>query len=112
MARRGRPSKLDPRKVWAILQVLQQYPSGIWLRQLAREAKIPVSTVNFYIDRLFDPFVESIGFRRPDNRFLGPRIIRFKPGKRTVTVKDILNYQQVKASIAGEPIQTALEKRQ
>lgn len=111
MAKRGRPSVFSPKKVWTILQVLQQYPDGVWLRQLATEAKMPVSTVSYYIGRLFEPFVDSLGFRRPDGRYIGVRVIRLKPGKRAVTVKDVINYQKVKASIAGESIQAALVKR-
>ena len=110
MARRGRPSVFNARKVWAILQVLQQYPDGVWLRQLAKEAKMPVSTVSYYLDRVFEPFVDSIGFRRPSGQYIGLRMIRFKPGKKNVSVKDVMNYQRVKASIAGERIQTALVK--
>lgn len=112
MPKRGRPSGFNPRNVWAILQVLQNYPDGVWLRQLSVESKLPVATVSYYIERIFGPFVDNVGFRRPDGKFIGLRVIRLKPGRRNVTVKDIINYQKIKDSIAGEPIQAALAKKE
>jgi hypothetical protein len=107
MPKRGRPPGSNPKKVWAILQVLQNYPDGVWLRQLATEAKLPVATVSYYIDHVFSPFVDNVGFRRPDGKYIGLRVIRLKPGKKAVTIKEIMNYQKVRASI-DEPIQAAL----
>jgi len=101
MPKRGRPSEFNSKKVFAIVQVLRQYPDGVWLRQLAKEASMPVSTVSYYIEKMFDPFVENLGFRRPDGRYVGLRMIRFKADKRTTGVKDIQNYKKIKDSIAG-----------
>lgn len=76
------------------------------------ESKLPVSTVSYYVGRVFEPFVDNLGVHRPDGKFIGVRMICLKPGKKAVTVKEIMGYQNIKKSIAGEPIQAALVKRE
>jgi DNA-binding IclR family transcriptional regulator len=80
-----RPKEPDIRKIKAILDVLSQYPEGLWLRQLARAAKLPSSTVKFYLDRILPDFVENIGYKTDEDHYLGFRLVKLRPhlqGKR------------------------------
>ena len=41
--------KPDQNKIDKILNVLHQHKTGIWIRELARQTKLPVSTLHFYL---------------------------------------------------------------
>jgi hypothetical protein len=95
----GRPIGPDPRKVELILRILKTYKDGIWLRNLAKETGLPLSTVVYYIDRFLDYFIENLGYRDASGRFIGIRIVKLKPDKENVTTSDILHYWAVKRRI-------------
>ncbi|MBU5574860.1 MAG: hypothetical protein QXF15_03030 [Candidatus Aenigmatarchaeota archaeon] len=94
--KRGRPLGPDIKKIQLILDVLYQYPSGVWLRQISKISKLPVSTVHFYLSHYFEPFIENIGFKTESGRYLGFRLIKLK---RMVNAADIFAYINLKRSI-------------
>ncbi len=69
--------KLNRDKMAKILEILRNYPDGIWFRELVRESGLPASTVHFYLEKL-SPLIENIGYRDYQGRFVGIRIIRLK----------------------------------
>ncbi len=97
--RGGRPIGPDPKKVEIILRVLRMYKDGIWLRNLAKETHLPISTLTYYIDHFLEYFVENLGYRDEKGRFMGIRIIKLKKGKENLTTKDVLHYWEVKRRI-------------
>jgi DNA-binding MarR family transcriptional regulator len=43
---------LDERKTKALLSVLKEHPEGLWVRELARQAKLDKSTASRYLAKL------------------------------------------------------------
>lgn len=41
----------DAKKLKSLLRVLESHPEGLWVRELAREAKLDKSTVSRYISK-------------------------------------------------------------
>lgn len=92
----GRPKGPDIGKIQAILSVLYKYPDGVWVRQIAKESLLPLSTVHHYIEIYFEPFIENIGYRTEAGRYLGFRLIRLK---RQINAADVTAYIKLKESI-------------
>ncbi len=97
----GRPSKTDPKKIFLILNVLKRYPEGIWFRRISIEARMPASTVFYYLEKILEPFIENIGYKNDNGRFVGVRVVRLRPGKENTTLNDVLRYLEVKKSITS-----------
>lgn len=95
----GRPSGADPKKIFLILNVLKKYPEGIWFRRISMETRIPTSTVFYYLENVLEPFIENIGYKNDNKRFIGVRIIRLKPEKQNISLNDILRYLEIKRNI-------------
>ena len=96
-----RPIGPDPEKIKAIIDVLRDYPEGVWLRLLAERANLAESTVALYVDKFLEFFVESGGIKRPSGGYLGVRIIRFKPGKENTSLNNVMEYWELKRKIKG-----------
>jgi DNA-binding transcriptional MerR regulator len=94
------PKSINPRKIRKILGILRKYPDGIWFRQLAKEARLPVSTLHFYLEKVLEPFIENIGFRDEEGRFVGIRVIRLRDNG--VTEEKILRYIELNKKIRKE----------
>ena len=71
--------KLDEGKVRRVIRCLIKHRKGIWLRNLARECRLSVSTASFYVDKVLKDVVESIGVKDGKGRYVGLRILRIKP---------------------------------
>ena len=65
----------NTKKIEAILIILASNPDGLWLRRLAREAKLSTTTVSKYITGPLHPLVDivNLGEEKP---FL--RVVRLK----------------------------------
>ncbi|MCD6215842.1 MAG: hypothetical protein J7J92_02065 [Candidatus Aenigmarchaeota archaeon] len=77
MGRRGRPSKIDVKKISKIIGVLYKNPDGLWLRELSKNAGLHPSTVNLYIERSLKPLLIDERIGNDEKPLL--RIIRLKP---------------------------------
>ena len=71
--------RLDERKIKRVIKCLIRHREGIWLRNLARECRLSVSTASFYVDNVLKDVVESIGVKDGRGRYVGLRILRIKP---------------------------------
>lgn len=67
-------------KIKRIVKVLLANPEGIWLRRLSKEAKLPLSTVHYYLEFKIPNLVDNIGARNEKGHFFGIRLIRLKKG--------------------------------
>jgi hypothetical protein len=97
MKKRGRPEFIDINKVNSILEILYQYPDGVWIRQISRATKLPLSTVHYYLRQYFEPFIENIGFKNPEGRYIGFRLVRLK---RSINAADVVAYIKLKKRIS------------
>lgn len=72
----GRKKGFDEKKIGKIISVLAANPDGIWLRRIAKEAKISPSTATLYVEGILATLVEdtSLGTGKPLLR-----VIRLKP---------------------------------
>ena len=63
----GRKPGYDTKKIAAIIGVLASHPDGLWLRRIAREAKLHHLTVSRYADSILKPLIEdtSLGGPKP-----------------------------------------------
>lgn len=66
-------------RVNKIIGLLASNPEGMWLRQLAIETDIPISTLHRYIEYELQDIVESVGVKDERGKYFGLRIIRLKP---------------------------------
>ena len=71
--------RLDEGKIKRVIRCLIKHREGIWLRNLARECRLSVSTASFYVDNVLKDVVESIGVKDGRGRYVGLRILRIKP---------------------------------
>ena len=71
--------RLDEGKIKRVIRCLIRHREGIWLRNLARECRLSVSTASFYVDNVLKDVVESIGVKDGKGRYVGLRILRIKP---------------------------------
>ena len=97
---RGRPPGPDYRKIERILEALMRFPDGLWLRKLSHESRIPLSTVHYYIERVLNPFIESVGATDEDGHFFGVRVIKLKPGvlkklNSGLTIRQLLKMNEI-----------------
>ena len=90
----------NSKTLFKIFSVLQRYPDGIWYRRLAKESKVPLSTVHFYLEKYLDRFIENVGFKNPEGHYVGIRVVKLKKG---TTLKQIMDYHRVKAAIKQQP---------
>lgn len=49
----------DERKLKSLLRALRAHPEGLWVRELAREARLDKSTVSRYVERHLRGKVET-----------------------------------------------------
>lgn len=73
----GRKKGFDERKIASILRILAKNPDGLWLRGVAKEAKLSPSTVASYIEGPLRPFTEITDLGRSEKPLM--RVIRLKP---------------------------------
>lgn len=93
---KGRPEGPSVEKLMKIMSILQAYPDGVYLRMLSREAKLPLSTVHYYLEKYLESFVDSSGYTRPDGKAIGVRIIKLK---KDVTIADVLRHYKVRKEL-------------
>lgn len=76
---KGRPKgSADLRKLLRVFHVLAKNPQGLWIREIARQAKVHPSTVSNYANSLLAPILEDICLEREEKPIL--RVIRLKEG--------------------------------
>ena len=54
-----REKSADEKKLKALLRVLRAHPEGLWVRELAREARLDKSTVSRYLEKHLKNSVEA-----------------------------------------------------
>lgn len=72
----------DEEKVERIVEALMANPDGLWLRKLAEEADVPVSTLHRYVEGFLSPLIDNVGVRDDEGQFFGVRVIRLRSGVR------------------------------
>ncbi|RLJ02159.1 MAG: hypothetical protein DRP10_02105 [Candidatus Aenigmatarchaeota archaeon] len=80
--------KKDIKKIRKILMILTKNPEGLWIRQLARETDLALSTVHYYINCVLDEFIENIGVKDKNGKYFGLRFVKLKPKIRETIEKD------------------------
>ena len=73
----GRKKGLDSKKIIVLVSVLAQNTEGIWLRRLAREAKLSPATVNHYLNTALRPLVDDTSLGGEGKVLL--KVIKLKP---------------------------------
>lgn len=74
----ARPKGYNPKVIALLMGILASKPEGLWIRRLAKEAKIHPSTVSRYLASPLKPFVETSALGSPDSRPL-LIVVRLKP---------------------------------
>lgn len=49
----------DDKKLKALLRALREHPEGLWVRELAREARLDKSTVSRYLEKYLKKDVQA-----------------------------------------------------
>jgi len=81
----------ETKKINKILFILAKNPEGLWIRQITRETKMPLSTVHYYIDKVINEIVDNIGVKDKKGKYFGLRIIRLKP-----KIRDLIEKKEMK----------------
>jgi len=74
----ARPRGYNSKIVAVLLGTLASKPEGLWIRRLAKEAKVHPSTVSRYLSGPLRTFVETSPLGSPDSRPL-LIVVRLKP---------------------------------
>jgi len=82
---RGRPSKPDLKKIFIIVKTLENINNWVWIRELTRKSKLPLSTVHYYLEKHLNQFIEEINTEQFLNCEKGTnypklRLIKLKKG--------------------------------
>jgi response regulator of citrate/malate metabolism len=56
----GRRKGPDQNKLRKIIEVLKQNPQGLWIREIARQAKLSKSTVHRYVTEFMESQIEEV----------------------------------------------------
>lgn len=56
----GRRKGPDEEKIKKILEVLKRNPQGLWIREIARQAKLSKTTVHRYLTEFMDNEIEEV----------------------------------------------------
>ncbi len=83
---------LNKKSIMKIIMTLQRYPEGLWLSQLQRETKIPMTTLNYYLDKMSDILIDRSSGRRGFTRII---TLRYQ------SIEMALKVLQVKKQIKG-----------
>ena len=70
----------NTKSIVRIIEVLMSFPQGIWLRRLSKEAKIPPSTLHYYLSHQLSQLTQSTGAKNEEGNYFGIRVIRLKSG--------------------------------
>jgi len=73
-----RPKGYNSKTIAVLIGILASKPEGLWIRRLAKEAKLHPSTVSRYLAGPLKPFVETTPLGSPDSRPLLV-VVRLKP---------------------------------
>ena len=93
---RGRPEGPNVEKLMKIMSILQANPQGLWARLLVRQTGLSTGTVYYYLEHYLEPFIDNIGVRDSEGKFVGIRMIRLKEG---VTIADVLRRYKVRKEL-------------
>ena len=74
----ARPKGYNSKTIAVLMGILASNPEGLWIRRLAREAKLHPSTVSRYLAGPLRTFVETSALGGPDSRPL-LIVVRLKP---------------------------------
>lgn len=90
----GRKPGYDMKKITTIIGVLASHPDGLWLRRIAREAKLHHLTVARYADSILKPLIEDTSLGGPKPLV---RVIKLKPAilEKLAEGKDIQKIMKV-----------------
>ncbi|MFQ6010206.1 MAG: helix-turn-helix domain-containing protein [Candidatus Aenigmatarchaeota archaeon] len=98
MAKTIQPTTI--KKISRILMVLKTAEGEIHLSGIAKALNMKPMTVSRIIDNYLDFFVET---RNIEIYGFKARLIKLKEGKKDITLKDVLDYLEVKKRIRGTP---------
>ncbi len=95
---RGRPSRPDLKKVFIILKVLEKINNWVWIRELSRETKIPLSTLHYYLEKYLNQFLDEINTEQilnyeKEKNYPKLRLIKLKDG---VTAEKTIKWFKIK----------------
>ena len=95
---RGRPSRPDLKKVFIILKALEKINNWVWIRELSRETKIPLSTLHYYLEKHLNQFLEEINTEQflnyeKEKNYPKLRLIKLKDG---VTTEKAIKWLKIK----------------
>ena len=97
--KKGRPEGPDIRKASRIIKILYEYPDGLWLRRLARETRLPVSTVSYYVNNILKSALDNVGYTE-NGKYFGIRLVKLKPLviknlERGITIKKLIEIMKI-----------------
>ncbi|MCD6226697.1 MAG: hypothetical protein J7J93_02795 [Candidatus Aenigmarchaeota archaeon] len=95
---RGRPSRPDLKKVFIILKALEKINNWVWIRELSRKTKIPLSTLHYYLEKHLNQFLEEINTEQflnyeKEKNYPKLRLIKLKDG---VTTEKAIKWLKIK----------------
>jgi len=64
----ARPKGYNPKLIASMVGILASHPEGLWIRRLAKEAKLHPSTVTRYIGGPLKSLVETSALGSPDSK--------------------------------------------
>lgn len=104
MPKRGRPAGPDMDKIRRIINVLLNNPEGIWIRGLAKQTKLPLSTVHYYLENHLNDFITNIGAQDEEGKYFGVRLVKLKKGVKShmengTSLKKLMKTRQILTDI-------------
>lgn len=99
--REKKPPKPDLKKIFLIIETLKKFEDWIWLRELARRCKLPVSTVHFYLENYLNPFIEEINTSQfissiEEGKYPKLRLIKLKKG---VSFEKVVKWMNIREKL-------------
>lgn len=98
---RGRPPGPDLKKALLITKVLIETKEWIWIRELARKCKMPLSTVHYYLEKHLNHFIEEINtsqFISYTEKEKYPKL-RLLKIKEDVSLENVVKWLKIKEKI-------------
>jgi hypothetical protein len=88
---RGRPPGPDPKKVFRIVKTLTETGDWVWIRELSRKSKLPLTTVHYYLEKHLNRFIDEINTAQFISYEEGGKYPRI----RLVKIKDGISFEKI-----------------
>jgi len=98
---RGRPPGPDVKKALLITKILIETKEWIWVRELARKCKMPLSTVHYYLEKHLNRFFDEINTSQfisyeDGEKYPKLRLLKIKDG---VSLQNVVKWLKIKEKI-------------